>query len=87
MSYERKEGTGTIFENDSEHPQSPVYSGKIKIGGKEYELALWWAEDLSGNARLDNKGKNYFSAKIKEPWKKQEPTGSQSTTGYDDVPY
>ena len=58
-----KENTGAIFKNENSTGKQPQWKGKIDINGKEMQIALW--------QRTSEKGVNYFSAKVSEPYNKE----------------
>jgi len=42
MSYEMKEGQGSLFKNDKKtEDNQPDYTGKVMIGGEEKRMAAW----------------------------------------------
>lgn len=58
-----KENTGAIFKNENSTGNQPQWKGKIDINGKEMQIALW--------QRTSEKGVNYLSAKLSEPYNKE----------------
>jgi hypothetical protein len=62
MNYDNT-NSGAIFKNDKKSDKHPDYSGKINVEGKEYEIALWVKDGKNGK---------FFSAKLSEPFKKEE---------------
>ena len=58
-----KENTGAIFKNENSTGNQPQWKGKIDINGKEMQIALW--------QKTSQNGVNYFSAKISEPYNKE----------------
>ena len=58
-----KENTGAIFKNDKKAENHPDWKGKINVNGKEMQIALW--------QRTSEKGVNYLSAKLSEPYNKE----------------
>ncbi len=79
MDYDNT-NTGTLFKNESDNEKAPQYKGKINVNGKEYELAAWVREAKSG------KGK-FFSLKVQEPYKKEEPKSAKFEDIEDDLPF
>lgn len=78
MSYELKNGSGSIFKNNKEKDSQPDYKGNIKTPeGKEYEIALWLKEGQKVK---------YFSVKIQEPYKAEDQQ-SDSSQSEDDLPF
>ena len=59
-----KENTGAIFKNENSTGNQPQWKGKIDINGKEMQIALW--------QRTSEKGVNYLSAKVSEPYNKEQ---------------
>ena len=59
-----KENTGAIFKNDKKAENHPDWKGKINVNGKEMQIALW--------QRTSEKGVNYLSAKVSEPYNKEQ---------------
>jgi len=79
---DNKPNKGAIFKNDKkESDKHPDYRGGINVDGKEYDIALW----LNTSA----KGVKYFSASVSEPFKKDDATPVQNSTGSepDDLPF
>lgn len=58
-----KENTGAIFKNDKKAENHPDWKGKINVNGKEMDIALW--------NRTSKNGVNYVSAKLSEPYNKE----------------
>lgn len=54
-----KDMSGLLFGVESDNENAPQWSGKIKVNGEEYEIAVW--ENESKDGRI------YMSAKIQEP--------------------
>ena len=49
MSYQPKEGSGSLFKNDrKEKPTHPDYAGTIMVNGKEHWLSGWIKEGKNG---------------------------------------
>ena len=49
MSYEQKDGQGSLFKNDDrETEQHPLYKGSITVAGVQYWLAAWLKESKNG---------------------------------------
>ena len=70
MSYDNT-NTGAIFSNDKRDKDTqPNYKGKINVEGKDFDIALWVKEGKTGK---------FFSAKLSEPFKKEE--GERKTSG------
>ena len=84
MSYENKEGQGSLWKNEHKEKDTHAdYQGTIKIAGNEYYLNAWVKETV-------NK-KKYFSlsAKVKAPKpdapsEPKKPANEQKVSGFDD---
>lgn len=61
MSYEQKEGTGVLFVNEKKKDTHPDLKGKVKINGKDYEIAAWVKDGAKGK---------FYSLKVNEPMQK-----------------
>ena len=48
MSYELKDGQGSLFKNNKTKDTQPDYTGEIKIEGKVYRLSAWIKEGKNG---------------------------------------
>ena len=49
MSFQRKDGTGTLFRNDQKgNDRAPRYRGELMINGIPYELAAWVKDGARG---------------------------------------
>ena len=59
-----KENTGAIFKNEKKAENHPDWKGKINVNGKDMEIALW--------QRTSQNGVNYYSAKLSEPYNKEQ---------------
>lgn len=76
---ENKINTGAIFKNlKKEKETQPDYRGKINVDGAEKEIALW--------VRTSQKGTQYFSASISEPYIVEEKHESKSED-FNDLPF
>lgn len=51
MSYEHREGSGSLFKNDKkeEGSKQPDYRGTIMLGGVVYEIAGWVKKGAKGS--------------------------------------
>ena len=59
---ETKNNTGNLFSNDQKgNDKAPNYKGKVKVNGKDMEIAAWVKEGKNGK---------YLSLSFKEPFKK-----------------
>ena len=75
--FKHKENSGSIFRNDKKVKETqPDYSGTINVAGKEVQISLWIKEGKKGK---------YFSAAIKEPYKKD--SGKTFVEQKDDLPF
>jgi len=62
MSNYDNTNSGVLFKNDKKgNEKAPDYKGKLKVGGKDYDLAAWVRQGKNGN---------FLSVKIQEPYKK-----------------
>ena len=77
--FKLKENSGTIFKNNFKEAgdNKPDYRGTINVDGKEKEISLWVKEGAKGK---------YFSASIKEPYKKRE-TPQNEPKETNDLPF
>lgn len=48
MSYELKDGQGSLFKNNKTKETQPDYTGEVKIEGKVYRLSAWIKEGKNG---------------------------------------
>jgi len=80
MSYEPKEGDGSLFRNSQKQDgdTKPDYTGKILIGGVSYRVAGWVKEGKDG-------GKNWLSLKASLPQEK--PATSGTSQPDNDLPF
>ena len=81
MTYEQKPNSGAIFKNDRKEKEThPDYRGTINVEGKDFEISLWTKEGKNGK---------FFSASIKEPYKKNESVtpASFDKDPKDDLPF
>jgi len=80
---EQKPNTGAIFKNNKKEKEThPDYRGTINVDGVEKEIALW--------VRTSQKGMQYFSAAISEPYvaeEKHEPKKEVKNNGFNDLPF
>jgi len=68
MSYEHKEGSGSLFRNKKTKDSQPDIKGQFKIGGIVYDIALWEQSKKPGPD---------YSVKVSIP----RPVGSRVPTG------
>lgn len=65
MSYEMKEGQGSLFKNTKKTKDTqPSYTGSAMWKGEKIEISLW--------NKVDKNGKTWLSLALKEPYKKDE---------------
>lgn len=69
MSYDNT-NTGAIFKNEKKADNHPDYRGTINVDGVDKEIALWVKTSKDGT-------KQFFSAKISEPFKKVDATSAK----------
>lgn len=48
MSYELKDGQGSLFKNNKTKDTQPDYTGEVKINNKVYRLSAWIKEGKNG---------------------------------------
>lgn len=76
---EQKTNTGAIFKNNKkEKDTQPDYRGTINVEGLEKEIALW--------VRTSQKGTQYFSVSISNPYVAEEKHEPESKK-FDDLPF
>jgi hypothetical protein len=81
MSYEHREGQGSLFRNELKDPDSkqPDYRGTIMLAGKVWEIAGWKKEGAKGT---------FLSLKGQEPREKQEAKPKDRIEDMpDDIPF
>jgi len=67
MSYEHKEGSGSLFKNGYKQKEShPDYKGEVKINGVLMDIAGWVKEGKNGK---------FFSLKVSEKRERHERKG------------
>ena len=78
MSYEHKNGNGSLFKNTNKTSDNqPDYSGSIKLqDGKDQQIAAWVKEGAKGK---------FFSIRLSDPYVKPEVTNVVETS--DDLPF
>lgn len=78
MSYEHKNGNGSLFKNTNKTSDNqPDYSGSIKLqDGKDQQIAAWVKEGAKGK---------YFSIRLSDPYVKPEVANVVETS--DDLPF
>jgi hypothetical protein len=57
MSWEPKEGSGSLFQTDKGNERAPKWRGDIMLNGTVYELAGWVKETKKGDKFLSLSGK------------------------------
>lgn len=77
MSYDNT-NTGAIFKNEKKADNHPDYRGTINVDGVYKEIALWVKTSKDGT-------KQFFSAKISEPFKKVD--APKANNANDDLPF
>jgi hypothetical protein len=83
MSFEQREGSGSLFKNSRKQKSThPDYQGDCKIDGKLYQLSGWIKEGKTGS---------WLSLSIQPKREQQKPKDSgRSTDGAefdDDIPF
>ena len=78
MSYEHKNGNGSLFKNTNKTSENqPDYSGSIKLqDGTNQQIAAWVKEGAKGK---------FFSIKLSDPYVK--PETAQVSDASDDLPF
>ena len=78
MSYEHKNGNGSLFKNTNKTSENqPDYSGSIKLqDGTDQQIAAWVKEGAKGK---------FFSIKLSDPYVK--PETAQIANSSDDLPF
>lgn len=78
MSYEHKNGNGSLFKNTNKTSDNqPDYSGSIKLqDGKDQQIAAWVKEGAKGK---------FFSIRLSDPYVKPEVANVVETS--DDLPF
>lgn len=78
MSYEHKNGNGSLFKNTNKTSENqPDYSGSIKLqDGTNQQIAAWVKEGAKGK---------FFSIKLSDPYVKPETAQVADTS--DDLPF
>jgi len=78
MSYEHKNGNGSLFKNTNKTSDNqPDYSGSIKLqDGKDQQIAAWVKEGAKGK---------FFSIRLSDPYIKPEVENVVETS--DDLPF
>lgn len=58
MSYQQKDGQGSLFRNDKQgNEKRPDWRGSLTLDGKEYEVAGWERTSQKGTAYISLSGK------------------------------
>lgn len=78
MSYEHKNGNGSLFKNTNKTSENqPDYSGSIKLqDGTNQQIAAWVKDGAKGK---------FFSIKLSDPYVKPEMAQVAETS--DDLPF
>ncbi len=78
MSYEHKNGNGSLFKNTNKTSDNqPDYSGSIKLqDGKDQQIAAWIKEGAKGK---------FFSIRLSDPYVKPEVANVVESS--DDLPF
>ena len=90
MSYEQKDGRGSLFRNDrKETERHPDYKGSIKIDGKDYWLSSWISKSEGGTTymSLSAQLKEQQSAPVPAPASAPAPAPAPAADFNDDVPF
>lgn len=78
MSYEHKNGNGSLFKNDYKKSDAqPDYQGTIKLpDGTDQQIAAWVKDGAKGK---------FFSLKLSDPYQKESQPAAVSDNG--DLPF
>lgn len=80
MAYEMKEGTFSLFKNESDNEKAPRMKGKLLLNGKMYQVAVW--------TRESEKAGKWFSGSVEEITDRQPAQPSRPAPSVDeDVPW
>ncbi len=80
--YQRKDGDGSLLQNQKQKETHPDYRGSVLLNGKEYEIAGW--------KKSTREGKPWLALKVQP--KRERPQAAQAaapaTADFnDDVPF
>ena len=94
MTQYSDENKGVLFKNDKEgNEKRPDYTGRINVGGHEYELAAWIRTPDAGGAKfmslnVQEPRERQQSATPQERQAQQQPSGLSSFDDFDDdIPF
>ena len=65
MSYEMKDGSGSLFRADKKSENAPDYEGKLMLNEREWRIAGW--------LKTTPAGKKWMSLKVEPPRAKDAP--------------
>ena len=82
--YERKDGDGSLFQNEKQNDRQPDYRGTALLGGKEYEIAGW--------KKATREGKPWLALKVQPKRQRTEaqaaPAPAPAPAEFDDrIPF
>ena len=66
MSYEQKEGQGSLFMNEKTNDKQPDFVGDALFEGKKIKISAW--------KRTSKNGKHYLSLSVQKPQESQKNT-------------
>ena len=79
MSYEHREGSGSLFRNElKDSEKQPDYRGTLMVAGKVWEIAGWKKEGKKGT---------FLSLKAQEPRDKPDRGRAESIKDEDPLPF
>ena len=81
MEYDNT-NTGVLFRNETSTPENkqPTHTGKLNVGGKDFQLAGWMRESSKS-------GRKFLSLKIQEPHPQSVSPTADSNTTATDIPF
>lgn len=77
MSYEMKEGQGSLFVNEKTNDKQPDFVGEGLFDGKKLKISAW--------KRVSKNGKHYLSLSLQKPQESQKNTDKKELN--DDIPW
>jgi len=83
MAFERKENTGSLFENEKTSEKQPDFTGEVNVEGALYRVAGWKNKGSDGK-------KDYISLSLRdatdETWKAKQGSNA-GTSNAEDLPF
>lgn len=88
MSYEIREGEGSLFANERKEGKQPDYRGQVRIGGVLYRLSGWKRTSKSGTRWLALKADEEHQQRTEAKAAPGEKPQQQPSDEFDDaVPF